>query len=114
MTHNTHNARHIVLYIIGYITHATAGAAYRSAAVKVERSGSEERSAVNERSGSERGVTATDAAATNQRNSQSQQEKRPRAASRERRRGAAAKRRGLGDEGRARCDHVSGGEGGRR
>ena len=82
-------------------------------AVKVERSGSEERSAVNERSGSERGVTATDAAATNQRNSQSQQEKRPRAASRERR-GAAAKRRGLGDEGRARCDHVSGGEGGRR
>ena len=52
-----------------YIVHATAGAAYRSAAVKVERSGSEERSAVNERSGSERGVTATDAAATNQRNS---------------------------------------------
>ena len=64
-----HNARHIVLCIIGYIAHATAGAAYRSAAVKVERSGSEERSAVNERSGSERGVTATDAAATNQRNS---------------------------------------------
>ena len=72
MTHNTHNARHIVLCIIGYIAHATAGAAYRSAAVKVERSGSEEQSAVNERSGSERGVTATDAAATNQRNSQSQ------------------------------------------
>ena len=82
MTHNTHNARHIVLCIIGYIAHATAGAAYRSAAVKVERSGSEERSTVNERSGSERGVTATDAAATNQRNSQSQQEKRPRAAKR--------------------------------
>ena len=36
-----------------YIVHETAGAAYRSAAVKVERSGSEERSAVNERSGSE-------------------------------------------------------------
>ena len=72
-THNTHNVRHIVLCIIGHRTflfvHATAGAAYRSAAVKVERSGSEERSAVNERSGSERGVTATDAAATNQRNS---------------------------------------------
>ena len=32
----------------------------------------------------------------------------------ERSRGAAAKNRGLGDEGRARCDHVSGGEGGRR
>ena len=114
MTHNTYTTHGTSFFASRYIVQATAGAAYRSAAVKVERSGSEERSAVNERSDSERGVTATDAAATNQRNSQSQQEKRPRAASRERRRGAAAKRRGLGGEGRARCDHVSGGEGGRR
>ena len=47
-----------------YIVHATAGAAYRSAAVKVERSGSEERSAVNKRSGSVKRVTKRGAAAT--------------------------------------------------